>query len=56
VHVLAKTFEKTWGFRTNCQISAVYRVEISMAPQPLAGVERVKVTAFLDTPMSSTDN
>jgi hypothetical protein len=56
VHVLAKNFEKTWGFRTNCQISAVYRVEISMAPQPLAGVERVKVTAFLDTPMSSTDN
>jgi hypothetical protein len=30
--------------------------KISMAPQPLAGVERVKVTAFLDTPMSSTDN
>jgi hypothetical protein len=56
VHVLANTFEKAWGFRTNCQISAVYRVEISMGPQPMAGLERVMAAAFLDTSMSSTDN
>jgi hypothetical protein len=56
VHVLAKRFEKAWGFRTNCQISAVYRVEISMGLQGLSAVKRVRVAAFLDTSMSSTDN
>jgi hypothetical protein len=56
VHVLANTFEKTWGLRTNCQEFAVYRVEISMAPQAVSAVEQAMATAFLDTSMSSTDN